>query len=120
MFLNNKLIRLKRIRKNKKKALKGSPQKKGTCSRVTLLDPKKPNSANRPITKIIILKSRRRPLCHIPGETHNLQRFSTVLVSGAYVRDLPGINLRVIRGVYDSTSVILRRVSRSKYGVKVF
>jgi small subunit ribosomal protein S12 len=103
--------------KNKKKLLKGCPQKKGTCLKVFNIAPKKPNSANRKICKIILLSTKKTTHCHIPGQKHNLQKYSTILMRGGKVRDIPGMKYRVVRGVFDLKYVYDRFKARSKYGV---
>lgn len=98
-------------------ALNHCPQKKGSCIRVLIMSPKKPNSAQRRIAKIR-LSNRSRVTAHIPGIGHNFQRHGVALVRGARVRDLPGVRYRVIRGKYDVTTIVHRRQGRSKYGMK--
>lgn len=107
-----------RLNKIKKKDLSGSPQKKGYCSKVYYTNPKKPNSAKRKVAKIILYKTKKKIIAHIPGEDHNLKEHSQVLIHGANVRDLPGVKYRVIRGVYDANGVKTRVKKRSKYGTK--
>ena len=102
---------------SKIKALGGSPQKKGNCLKVFITTPKKPNSASRKTVKVIIVSNKKIVRCHIPGIKHTLQKYSTVLIRGARVRDLPGINFRVIRGKFDLKKVYDRTKSRSKYGI---
>jgi small subunit ribosomal protein S12 len=97
--------------------LKRSPQKAGVCLRVFTRTPKKPNSALRKVTKIRISGSS-DITAYIPGEGHNLQEHSTVLIRGGRVKDLPGVKYHVIRGVLDSQGVLKRRQGRSKYGAK--
>jgi small subunit ribosomal protein S12 len=104
-------------KKNRRLALAKSPQKKGTCLLVFTTAPKKPNSAMRPVAKIV-LSTQKQLFCHIPGEGHTLQKHSTVLIRGCRVRDLPGMKYRAIRGKYDLKGVADRKRSRSKYGVK--
>lgn len=113
-----KKIRSTRKKKKKSPALKGCPQKKGICTRVTFMSPKKPNSAVRKIAKVV-LSNRKYVTVYIPGETHNLQRYSNVLVRGGRVPDLPGVRYRVLRGKLDASSLIMRRRRRSFYGVKL-
>jgi len=88
--------------------------------RVLVAAPKKPNSANRRIAKIVIVSTKQRITAHIPGIGHNLQRHGSVLLRGGRVRDLPGVKYRVIRGKYDIAGVIHQRQGRSKYGMKKF
>jgi small subunit ribosomal protein S12 len=110
-------IRHKKKCKNKKLLLQSCPQKKGTCLRVFILSPKKPNSASRKIVKVVLLSSKKKTHCHIPGIKHSLQRYSTILMRGGRTRDLPGIKYRVIRGKFDTKRVYDRMKARSKYGV---
>jgi|TARA_B110001469_G_C9648495_1_gene329473 small subunit ribosomal protein S12 len=116
-----KIQNLKSLTKNKKvlkkKALNLCPQKKGTCVKVFVTTPKKPNSASRKTAKVILLSNKLKVICHIPGIKHSLQRYSTVLIQGATVRDLPGIKYRAIRGKFDLKKVYDRTKSRSKYGI---
>jgi len=104
-------------RRKKAPALQGSPQKAGVCLRVFTRTPKKPNSALRKVTKIRIAGSI-DVTAYIPGEGHNLQEHSTVLIRGGRVKDLPGVKYHVVRGVLDSQGVLKRKQGRSKYGVK--
>ena len=106
-----------RMRDKKTPALKGSPQKRGVCMRVYTKTPKKPNSAIRKIAKIR-LSNTREILAYIPGEGHNLQEHSVVLVRGGRVKDMPGIKYKVIRGVLDAQGLKQRKQGRSKYGTK--
>lgn len=101
----------------KKKALEMCPQKKGNCLKVFITTPKKPNSAARKTAKVVLISNKQVVRCHIPGIKHTLQKYSTVLVRGARVRDLPGIKYRVIRGKFDLKRVYDRTKSRSKYGI---
>lgn len=104
--------------KNKTFVLAGNPQKKGTCLKVFVTAPKKPNSATRKLVKVIFISSRTKTLAYIPGKGHNLQRYSTVLIRGGRVRDLPGVSYRVVRGKFDLKRVFDRVKARSKYGIK--
>jgi small subunit ribosomal protein S12 len=104
-------------RKFKKKALEKCPQKKGTCMKVFITTPKKPNSAARKTIKVILSSNKIRIQCHIPGIGHTLQRYSTVLIHGATVKDLPCIKYRAIRGKFDLKKVYDRKKARSKYGI---
>ena len=116
------LHRHKRIIKDRYKALKQCPQKKGTCIRVAKITPKKPNSANRPYARVI-LTTYQRVNCHIPGETHNLKKYNLVLVRGGRVPDMPGVKFRIIhtsRRPYELKGLYRRKSSRSKYGTKNF
>jgi small subunit ribosomal protein S12 len=107
----------KKKRISKKRALDFCPQKKGTCVKVFITKPKKPNSAARKTTKVILLSTKRQIICHIPGVGHQLQRYSTVLIAGAQVKDLPSIKYRVVRGKFDLKKVYDRTKARSKYGI---
>jgi small subunit ribosomal protein S12 len=107
----------KKIKTLKKKALDYCPQKKGTCTKVFITKPKKPNSATRKTTKVTLFSTKKQIICHIPGIGHQLQRYSTVLIKGAQVRDLPGIKYRAIRGKFDLKKVYDRTKARSKYGI---
>lgn len=106
-----------RMREKKTPALKGSPQKRGVCMRVYTKTPKKPNSAIRKIAKIR-LSNTREIIAYIPGEGHNLQEHSVVLVRGGRVKDMPGIKYKVIRGILDAQGLKQRKQGRSKYGTK--
>ena len=109
--------RHRKITAPKKPALQGSPQKQGVCIRVFTKAPKKPNSAVRKCAKIKCTNSA-TVLASIPGEGHNLQEHSIVLIRGGRVKDLPGFKYRVIRGVLDLQGVLERKQGRSKYGTK--
>jgi small subunit ribosomal protein S12 len=98
-------------------ALQGSPQKRGVCVRVFTSTPKKPNSALRKVARVRLTNGI-EVTAYIPGEGHNLQEHSIVLIRGGRVKDLPGVRYHIIRGTLDSTGVEGRRKSRSKYGVK--
>ncbi len=98
-------------------ALKGSPQKRGVCTRVYTSTPKKPNSALRKVARVR-LTNRIDVTAYIPGEGHNLQEHSIVLIRGGRVKDLPGVRYHIIRGTLDSAGVANRKRSRSKYGAK--
>ncbi|RMG98625.1 MAG: 30S ribosomal protein S12 [Chloroflexi bacterium] len=104
-------------RKPKVPVLGRNPQKKGVCVRIMMFSPKKPNSANRRVAKVCLL-TKRTLIAHIPGEGHNLQQYSVVLVRGGRVRDLPGVKCRLVRNKYDLQPVAKRVTSRSKYGRK--
>lgn len=116
-LVKKKTSRSKKVTKKKAPALQRCPQKKGICVRVYTTTPKKPNSALRKVAKIR-LTNRIEVIAHIPGERHNLQEHSVVLVRGGRVKDLPGVKYRVIRGVLDLQGVINRKQSRSKYGAR--
>ena len=103
--------------KTKAPALRGSPQRRGVCTRVYTTTPKKPNSALRKVARVR-LTSGIEVTAYIPGEGHNLQEHSIVLVRGGRVRDLPGVRYKVIRGSLDAAGVKNRRQARSRYGAK--
>ena len=105
------------MRVNKIAALQGSPQKKGICIRVFTTKPKKPNSAIRKVVRVR-LSNKSKITAYIPGEGHNLQDHSVVLIRGGRVPDLPGVKYKVIRGKYDAASVLKRKNGRSHYGTK--
>jgi len=105
--------------KKKSLLLKKSPQKKGVCLLVYTKTPKKPNSALRKVARVR-LSNGSSVIAYIPGEGHNLQEHSVVLVRGGRVKDLPGVKYHIIRGVYDLQCVSSRKTSRSKYGVKKY
>ena len=116
----NQLIRKPRKRKKLKTdvpALKGSPQKRGVCTRVYTTTPKKPNSALRKVCKVR-LTSGFEVISYIGGEGHNLQEHSVVLIRGGRVKDLPGVRYHTIRGTSDTAGVDDRKQRRSKYGAK--
>ena len=98
-------------------AMEANPQKRGVCTRVYTTTPKKPNSALRKVAKVR-LTNQREVISYIPGEGHNLQEHSVVLIRGGRVRDLPGVRYHVLRGVLDTQGVKDRKQSRSKYGAK--
>jgi small subunit ribosomal protein S12 len=103
--------------KSKVPAMEANPQKRGVCTRVYTTTPKKPNSALRKVAKIRLTNAR-EVISYIPGEGHNLQEHSVVLIRGGRVRDLPGVRYHVLRGVLDTQGVKDRKQSRSKYGAK--
>lgn len=116
----NQLCKKKRKLKKKLKktpALEQCPQKKGVCTKVFLRTPKKPNSALRKLAKLR-LTNNKRIIAYIPGEGHNLQEYSTVIIRGGRVKDLPGIKYHLIRGKLDLLGLKNRKTSRSKYGTK--
>ncbi len=116
----NQLIKQGRERsvaKNRNPLLNSCPQKRGVCLNVTTTSPKKPNSALRKIARIR-RSNGEEGTCYIPGEGHNLQEHSVVLIRGGRVRDLPGVRYHIVRGVLDTAGVANRKQSRSKYGVK--
>src|SRR5690554_7019349 len=96
---------------------KGNPQKRGVCTRVSTVTPKKPNSALRKVARVR-LSNRLEVTAYIPGEGHNLQEHSVVLIRGCRVKDLPGVRYHIIRGTLDTAGVEDRRQGRSKYGTK--
>jgi small subunit ribosomal protein S12 len=117
----NQLVRKGRCRearKSKSPVLEGNPFKKGVCLAVKTMTPKKPNSALRKIARVR-LSNGKEVTVYIPGEGHNLQEHSIVLVRGGRVRDLPGVRYHIVRGVYDAMGVGDRKKSRSKYGVRL-
>ena len=109
--------RSSKVTKSKTPALKGSPQRRGVCTRVYTTTPKKPNSALRKVARVR-LTSGIEVSAYIPGEGHNLQEHSVVLIRGGRVKDLPGVRYHVLRGVLDTQGVKDRKQSRSKYGAK--
>jgi small subunit ribosomal protein S12 len=116
----NQLVRKGRtdkVSKNKTPALKGSPQRRGVCTRVYTTTPKKPNSALRKVARVR-LTSGIEVTAYIPGVGHNLQEHSIVLVRGGRVKDLPGVRYKIIRGSLDTQGVKNRRQARSRYGAK--
>ena len=116
----NQLVRKSRSRKPAKSdvpALGGAPQKRGVCTRVYTTTPKKPNSALRKVARVR-LSNGMEVTSYIPGEGHNLQEHSGVLIRGGRVKDLPGVRYHIIRGTLDSVGVANRKQSRSKYGAK--
>ena len=116
----NQLIRFGRTKpkyKSKSPVLESNPQKRGVCLQVKTMTPKKPNSALRKIARVR-LSNGREVTAYIPGEGHNLQEHSIVLVRGGRVHDLPGVRYHIIRGTLDSLGVDGRKQSRSKYGTK--
>lgn len=116
----NQLVRQGRTRltrKSKAPALRGSPQKRGVCIRVSTVTPKKPNSALRKVARVRLTNGIEQT-CYIPGIGHNLQEHSVVLVRGGRVKDLPMVRYHIIRGTLDAMGVEGRNKSRSKYGTK--
>src|SRR5438128_8944517 len=103
--------------KEKAPALRGSPQKRGVCTRVYTTTPKKPNSALRKVARVRLVNGIEAS-AYIPGEGHNLQEHSIVLVRGGRVKDLPGVRYHIVRGSLDASGVQGRNKSRSKYGTK--
>ena len=116
----NQLVRKGRkaqSRKPKEPALKSNPQKRGVCTRVYTTTPKKPNSALRKVARVRLVNGM-EVTAYIPGEGHNLQEHSIVLIEGGRVKDLPGVRYHIIRGTLDTSGVDKRRQSRSRYGAK--
>jgi small subunit ribosomal protein S12 len=109
--------RRKVAKKEKAPALQGNPQKRGVCTRVYTTTPKKPNSALRKVARVRLTNGY-EVTAYIPGEGHNLQEHSIVLIRGGRVKDLPGVRYHIIRGTLDTAGVADRRQSRSKYGAK--
>ena len=103
--------------KSKSPAMQGSPQRRGVCTRVYTTTPKKPNSALRKVAKIRLTNGF-EVIGYIPGEGHNLQEHSVVMIRGGRVKDLPGVRYHIIRGVLDTQGVKNRKQRRSKYGAK--
>ena len=103
--------------RNKVPALQASPQKRGVCTRVYTTTPKKPNSALRKVAKVRLTNGY-EVVCYIPGEGHNLQEHSVVLIRGGRVKDLPGVRYHILRGVLDTQGIAKRRQRRSLYGAK--
>jgi len=116
----NQLIRKPRqpkVKKAKMPALQACPQKRGVCTRVYTTTPKKPNSALRKVARVRLTNGM-EVTAYIPGEGHNLQEHSVVLIRGGRVKDLPGVRYHIVRGSLDTSGVSGRRQSRSKYGEK--
>ena len=116
----NQLVRKGRtqlIEKSKSPHLKSCPQKRGVCTRVYTTTPKKPNSALRKVARVRLVNGL-EVTTYIPGEGHNLQEHSVVLIRGGRVKDLPGVRYHIIRGTLDAVGVNARRQGRSKYGAK--
>jgi len=109
--------RKKIINKSKSPALKKSPQRRGICTRVYIITPKKPNSAMRKVARVR-LTTKTEVTAYIPGIGHSLQEHAVILIRGGRVKDLPGVRYKVIRGTLDSNGVKNRLKSRSKYGAK--
>ena len=116
----NQLVRKgrqKQVDKSKTPALKCNPQKRGVCTRVYTTTPKKPNSALRKVARVRLVNGI-EVTAYIPGEGHNLQEHSIVLIRGGRVRDLPGVRYKIIRGTLDCAAVNNRKQARSQYGAK--
>ena len=120
MPTTNQMVRKGRRPKSKKTstpALRGAPQKRGVCTRVYTTTPKKPNSALRKVARVRLTNGM-EVTSYIPGEGHNLQEHSVVLVRGGRVKDLPGVRYKVVRGTLDAAGVSERKKARSQYGAK--
>ena len=116
----NQLVRKPRKaseKRNKVPALQASPQKRGVCTRVYTTTPKKPNSALRKVARVRLTNGF-EVTCYIPGEGHNLQEHSVVMIRGGRVKDLPGVRYHIIRGTLDTQGVANRKQARSLYGAK--
>lgn len=116
----NQLVRKPRqdkVRRNKVPALEACPFKRGVCIRVYTTSPKKPNSALRKLARVR-LSNKQEVIAYIPGEGHNLQEHSAVLIRGGRVKDLPGVRYHIVRGALDTHGVKNRKQARSKYGAK--
>ena len=116
----NQLVRKGRQvvkKRNKVPALEACPQKRGVCTRVYTTTPKKPNSALRKVARVKLTNGQ-EVSAYIPGEGHNLQEHSIVLIEGGRVKDLPGVRYHIVRGVLDPSGVEDRKTSRSRYGTK--
>lgn len=118
LIKNSSIHRKKKIKKTKRaKALEKNPQKKGVCQRIMKFNPRKPNSANRSVARVI-LTNKRKIYVFIPGEgDHRLLNYANILVRGGRTKDLPGFKYKAIRGKYDLKTPI-RKTRRSKYGIK--
>jgi small subunit ribosomal protein S12 len=115
LFFN---YRMKKQKKSSSPKLDNNPQKRAICLRVLTISPKKPNSANRRIVKARLFNSKTRVIAKVPGEGHNLQQHSTVLIKGGRVKDLIGVSYLTIRNKYDLQGVLNRKTRRSLYGIK--
>src|ERR671933_2043576 len=117
----NQLVRKPRVQQKsrpKHPALLGCPQKRGVCLQVKIMTPKKPNSALRKVARVR-LSNGTEVTAYIPGEGHNLQEHSMVLVRGGRVKDLPGVRYKIVRGALDTQAVKNRKQARSRYGAKM-
>ena len=117
MCIRDRKSREKVSKRNKVPALKSCPQKRGVCLRVYTTTPKKPNSALRKVARVKLTNGQ-EVTAYIPGEGHNLQEHSVVLIRGGRVKDLPGVRYHIIRGTLDTQGLEKRRQRRSKYGAK--
>ncbi len=113
-----RLGRQERRKRRKSPALQGAPQRRGVCLQVKTQTPKKPNSALRKVARVR-LTTGIEVTAYIPGEGHNLQEHSIVLIRGGRVKDLPGVRYHIVRGILDTSGVNQRKKSRSKYGAKL-
>jgi len=121
IVLKNKRNKYNRRRKNKKKPLPGlggNPQQRGMCLKTFTKSPKKPNSAQRKVAKIFLLRTHKTITAYIPGEGHSLQDYANVLIQGGGAKDVPGIHYKLMRGVRDLKGIKGRQNGRSKYGTK--
>ena len=118
--VNQMVKKRRKLQKSKTTApaLKSSPQKRGVCTRVYTVTPKKPNSALRKVARVR-LTNKMEVTCYIPGIGHNLQEHSLVLIRGGRVKDLPGVRYHIVRGTLDTQGVADRKQGRSKYGTKM-
>lgn len=117
----NQLLKNERKKKkklNKTPALESCPQKRGVCVKMIIRTPKKPNSALRKIAKLYLFSNKKTITAYVPGEGHNLQTYSTVIVRGGRVKDLPGVKYHLVRGRLDFWGLKDRKTSRSKYAAK--
>ena len=113
-----RFTKIKKQKKSRSAKLNRNPQKKAVCLRVLTISPKKPNSANRRVAKVNINQYKTKITVKIPGESHNLQQHSSILISGAKVKDLIGVSYKAIRGKFDLAGVTNRKTARSRFGVK--
>jgi small subunit ribosomal protein S12 len=117
LYQLKKKVSLKRKPHSRTPALKNSPQVKGTVRRPRIVTPRKPNSARRPVAKVV-LNNKKRVTAHLPGVGHNIRSHSAVLVRGGGARDLPGVRYTCVRGVYDFMGLENKKRRRSIYGAK--
>lgn len=115
--INQKIITIRITKKKSTPSLNKCPHKKGSCVQILIKTPRKPSSGKRKVARVK-LKKGNAVNCHIPGIGHSIQKFSTVLIRGCRVRDIPAMKYRIIRGKFDAKSVYERLTSRSKYGLK--
>lgn len=113
--LQQRAPRIPKSKNTRRRDLQRAPQKKGTCLKVFITTPRKPNSALRKVARVL-LSNYYRVTAYIPGMSHNLQKHSVVLIRGGRVKDLPGVRYTIIRGKYDLQRLVQRRKRRSKYG----